>query len=137
IKKYFTKLSLFFLIIFFTQCRNGLPSGDVDNGGLTLPQNFQAVVVVDSLGGARHIAVNDNGDIYVKLRASYPDGSNVVLRDENNDGKADIIKKFGVYNDPMGYGTAMRIYNGYLYFSSTGDVFRCRLKPGEMLPDTA
>ena len=37
----------------------------------------------------------------------------------------------------MGYGTAMRIYNGYLYFSSTGDVFRVKLRPGELLPDTA
>ncbi len=102
-----------------------------------LPGNFAAVVVVDSLGSARHLAVNDNGDIYVKLRASYHDGSNVALRDEDNDGKADIIKKFGVYSDTMGYGTAMRIQNGYLYYSSTGDVFRCKLKPGELLPDTA
>jgi len=102
-----------------------------------LPGNFEAVVVADSVGPARHLAVNDNGDIYIKLRASYPEGSNVALRDENNDGKADIIKKFGIYIDTMGYGTAMRINNGYLYFSSTGDVFRCKLKPGELLPDTA
>ncbi len=135
-----TKLSigfcLFFIILFLAQC-NRRPSDDTDNGGLMLPQNFKAIIVVDSLGGARHIAINENGDIYVKLRASYPDGSNVVLRDENNDGKADIIKKFGVYTDSMGYGTAMRIYNGYVYFSSAGDVFRCKLKPGEMLPDTS
>ncbi len=136
IKKILKRLPLFFFITFFIQCKNGLPSGDKDNGGLMLPQNFEAVVVVDSLGPARHLAINDNGDIYVKLRNSYADGSNVVLRDENNDGKADIIKKFGVYTDSMNYGTAMRINNGYLYFSSTGDVFRCKLKPGEMLPDT-
>ena len=130
---------LFFIwiITFFVQCRNtGLPSGDSDNGGLMLPGNFEAVVVADSVGPARHLAVNDNGDIYIKLRASYLDGSNVALRDKNNDGKADIIKKFGIYTDRMGYGTAMRIHKGYLYFSSTGDVFRCKLKPGELLPDT-
>ncbi|MEP6595012.1 MAG: c-type cytochrome [Ginsengibacter sp.] len=127
----------FFLIIFFTQCKNGSPRGDADNGGLLLPKNFEAVVVVDSLGGARHLAINDNGDIYVKLRASYPDGSNVALRDENNDGKADIVKKFSVYEDPYGYGTAMRIHNGYLYYSSSNQVFRCKLKPGELLPDTS
>jgi len=136
IKKYLTTVSFFLFIIFLTQCRRGLPSGDPGNGGLMLPQNFEAVVVVDSLGGARHIAVNDNGDIYVKLRASYPDGSNVALRDEDNDGKADIIKKFSVYTDPYGYGTAMRINNGYLYYSSSNQVFRCKLKPGELLPDT-
>lgn len=130
---------LFFilLITFFVQCRNrGLPEGDADNGGLMLPGDFEAVVVADSVGPARHLVVNDNGDIYVKLRASYPDGSNVALRDKNNDGKADIIRKFGIYTDTFGYGTAMRIYGGYLYFSSTGDVFRCKLKPGKLLPDT-
>ena len=120
-----------------TGCGSGLPDGDPDNGGLFLPGGFEAVVVADSLGPSRHLAVNDNGDIYVKLRASYPDGSNVALRDEDGDGKADIIKKFGIYTDSMGYGTAMRIHNGYLYFSSTGDVFRVQLKPGELLPDTA
>lgn len=126
----------FSVFIFFTRCKNtGLPEGDRDNGGLFLPGNFEAVVVADSVGPARHLAVNSNGDIYVKLRASYPDGSNVALRDEDNDGKADIIKKFGVYKDSMGYGTAMRIYNGYLYFSTAEEVYRCKLKPGELLPD--
>ena len=124
--------------IFFIKCENtGLPPGDPNNGGLILPGNFEAVVVIDSIGPARHLVVNDNGDIYVKLRASYPDGGNVALRDKDNDGKADIIKKFGVYTDTFGYGTAMRINKGYLYFSSTGDVFRSKLEPGELLPDTS
>src|ERR1051325_11300647 len=132
------KAFLFFLIVFaFSQCRNsGLPRGDADNGGLFLPVNFEAVVVVDSIGSARHLAVNDNGDIYVKLRSAYPDGGNVALRDEDNDGKADIIKKFSIYIDSFGYGTAMRIHNGYLYYSSSTDIYRCKLKPGQLLPDT-
>ena len=138
IRAFFKGLFFILIISFFIKCSNtGLPPGDTDNGGLLLPGNFEAVVVIDSVGPARHLAINDNGDIYIKLRASYPDGSNVALRDKNNDGKADIIKKFGIYNDPMGYGTAMRINNGYLYFSSTVDVFRCKLKPGELLPDTS
>src|SRR5437868_4262004 len=136
-RKLFTGLALFSLVIIFvTGCRNRLPAGDPGNGGLILPGNFEAVVVADNLGGARHIAVNDNGDIYVKLRAAYPDGGNVVLRDENNDGKADIIKKFSLYSDPGSYGTAMRIHNGYLYFSSTGTVYRCKLIPGKLVPDS-
>src|SRR5258705_10411846 len=44
-----------------------LPKGDADNGGLLLPGNFDALLVVDSIGPARHLAVNDNGAIYVKL----------------------------------------------------------------------
>ncbi len=126
------------IILTFAQCNNkGLPPGDADNGGLYLPGDFQAVVVADSLGAARHIAVNDNGDVYVKLRASYPNGSNIALRDENNDGKAEVIERFGFYADTMGYGTAMRINNGYIYYSSTNQIFRSKLKPGKLLPDTA
>jgi glucose/arabinose dehydrogenase len=134
----FCGLFLFFLVVLFAQCNTytQLPAGDPDNGGLILPGSFEAVVVADSLGGARHLAINDNGDIYVKLRASYPDGSNVALRDVDNDGKADIIKKFSVYTDTFNYGTAMRIYNGYLYYSSSNDIYRCKLKPGQLLPDT-
>jgi len=51
------------------QCQGPqLPPGDPDNGGLFLPEGFEAVVVADSLGSARHLAVNHNGDVYVKLR---------------------------------------------------------------------
>jgi len=132
----FIVIFLVFIITTFTQCRPGLPPGDPDNGGLMLPGNFEAVVVADNLGGARHIAINDNGDIYVKLRAAYPDGGNVALRDENNDGKADIIKRFGIYTDRAGYGTAMRIHNGYLYFSSPSTIYRCKLIPGKLEPDS-
>lgn len=97
------------------------------NGGLMLPGNFEAVVVADSIGSARHLAVNSNGDIYVKLRASYKKGSNVAMRDTDGDGKADIIEYFSVYDDSYNYGTAMRIHKGYLYYSSSGQIFRCKL----------
>jgi len=50
--------------------RMELPKGDPGNGGLFLPGNFEAIVVADSIGPARHLAVNDNGDIYVKLSHS-------------------------------------------------------------------
>src|SRR5687768_18084832 len=49
--------------------QKGLPSCDADNGGLTLPAGFCALVVHDGgIGEGRHIVVNDNGDIYVILR---------------------------------------------------------------------
>ncbi|MCC6289700.1 MAG: PQQ-dependent sugar dehydrogenase [Chitinophagaceae bacterium] len=122
----------------FTGCRHkGLPDGDADNGGLFLPKGFEAVVVVDSLTGAvRHLAVNDNGDIYVKLRFPQPEGGNAALRDEDNDGKADVVKLFDDYIDKSSYGTAMRIHNGYLYFSSVTRVFRQKLTPGELVPES-
>ena len=47
----------------------GLPSCDANNGGLTLPPGFCALVVHEGgIGEGRHIVVNDNGDIYVILR---------------------------------------------------------------------
>ena len=113
-----------------------LPKGDPDNGKLALPDGFEAVVVADSVGRARHIAVNENGDIYMKLRGVTSQGGSVALRDTTGDGKADIIKYFGTYKDPRSYGTAMRIYKGYIYFSTTGIVYRNKLIPGQLLPDT-
>ncbi len=113
-----------------------LPAGELDNGGLFLPGNFEAIVVVDSLEGrARHIAVNDNGDIYVKSRFSNAEGRNVAMRDTNGDGKADVIEKFGKYENERSYGTAMRIHNGYLYFSSELIVYRQKLTPGSLIPE--
>jgi glucose/arabinose dehydrogenase len=115
---------------------SGLPQGDSDNGGLALPGDFEAVVVADSLGRARHLAVNKNGDIYVKLRV--PDAQNrgsVALRDLNNDGKADLIEYFGDYPDTGNYGTAMRIHKGYLYFTTAGEVLRTKLTPGKLVPE--
>src|SRR5882672_12107637 len=123
------KVILLLLVVFtLTRCKDKLPPGDPGNGGLFLPRGFEAVVVVDSLRGrARQLAVNDNGDIYVKSRFSKPDARNAVLRDTNGDGKADSIKEFGSYEKERTYGTAMRIHKGYLYFSSELTVYRYKL----------
>ena len=116
-----------------------LPPGDPNNGGLFLPRHFEAVVVVDSIGRARHIAVNDNGDIYVKLTyndALHGQGGTVALRDINQDGKADILAYFGEYKDEGGLPVGVTIHNGYLYTSTVKNVLRNKLIPGELLPDT-
>jgi len=43
-------------------------TADTDNGGITLPEGFSALVVAEETGRGRHISVNTNGDIYVSLR---------------------------------------------------------------------
>lgn len=106
-----------------------------ESGGLLLPAGFEATIVADSIGPARHLVVNDNGDIYVNLRRSFEDGGLVALRDTSGDGKADIIKKFWNFDEPGNYHTAARIYNGYLYFSSNLRVYRTKLIPGKLLPE--
>jgi glucose/arabinose dehydrogenase/cytochrome c553 len=127
-----------FLLLMLSRCSNEkrLPKGDADNGGLFLPDGFEAVVVADSIGRARHLAVNDNGDIYVKLRSPDSSKGSVALRDTDNDGKADIIQTFGDYPDSGSYGTGMRIHKGYLYFSTAGIVYRTKLTPGKLIPET-
>ncbi len=133
---YFKSVVLFLLLVGFTHCtlRNELPPGDADNGGLFLPDQFEAVVVAESTGPARHMAVSDEGIIYVKLRSPKPKGI-VALQDRNNDGKADSIVYFGDYKDEGAYGTAMRIYRGYLYFTTAGQLYRVKLTPGKMIPE--
>ncbi len=105
------------------------------NGGLFLPGGFEALVVTEGVGPSRHIAVNDNGDIYVKLRTATGRNGNVALRDEDNDGKADIIERFGDYPNDGKFGTEMKINNGYLYFSSELVVYRQKLEENKLIPE--
>ena len=67
-----------------------LPACDPDNGGITLPAGFCAVVVADQVGAPRHLAVAQNGDLFVALQ-SRPGGV-LALRDTTGDGKADVTE---------------------------------------------
>src|SRR5580658_1592260 len=88
-----------------TTKNNNSPQGDVT---LILPSGFNAVVFADNLGGARHLAVNANGDVYVKL-SKLKNGKGILrLRDTNGDGVAEDIKGFGDFP-----GTGIAIGNGY------------------------
>ena len=111
-----------------------VPSTDPGNGGLILPQGFGALVVADSVGPARHLAVNTNGDIYIKLRIDTGDKGNMALRDVDGDGKADIFKRFGDYPNDGRFATEMKIHNDYLYYSSELVVYRQKLDPNNLIP---
>ena len=105
-----------------------------DNGGITLPAGFCATVFADDIGHARHIVVNTNGDVYVNTwsgpyyqGATKPGGFLVALRDTSNDGKADIIKRFGPGAQRRnGGGTGIGIYKGALY-AEEGDTLTKRI----------
>jgi glucose/arabinose dehydrogenase len=105
-----------------------------DNGGITLPDGFCATVFADTLGHARHIVVASNGDVYVNTwsgkyyqGATHPGGFLIALRDTNNDGKADIIKRFGPDTQHKnGGGTGIGIYKGALY-AEEGDTITKRI----------
>jgi glucose/arabinose dehydrogenase len=105
-----------------------------DNGGITLPNGFCATVFADTLGHARHIVVASNGDVYVNTwsgkyyqGATHPGGFLIALRDTNNDGKADIIRRFGPDSQHRnGGGTGVGIYKGALY-AEEGDTITKRI----------
>lgn len=124
-----------FIGLLLHSCSQTMPVGDPDNGGLALPDGFEALVVVDSVGRARHLAVRNNGDIYVKLRIPGEEGENVALRDHDGDGKADEVVRWGHYGHKGRYGNAMRIHDGYLYLSTAGEVYRHRLRRRALLPE--
>lgn len=99
---------------------------------LTLPQGFKAIVVAENLGRGRHIAVRDNGDIYVSLiREKEGQGAYVALRDEDGDGTADRVEYFGSRG-----GTGLEIFNGYLYAQRRDDIVRWKLPEGDDLVPT-
>ncbi len=130
---------LLFISALLFQCTNktDLPAGDPGNGGLLLPDGFEALVVADSTGKARHLAVNTNGDIYIKLVSSEKGKSIVALRDTTGDGKADIQVNFGGRDTARTYyGTGMTIHNDYLYYSSATEVFRNKLSGEKLIPES-
>ena len=90
------------------------------NSDITLPPGFSAVTVMEELGRNRHITVNSNGDIYVKLER-LKDGKGIyVLRVVN--GKYEVVNSFGDYG-----GTGIALKNGFLYASSDESVYRYKL----------
>ena len=120
-----------------------------DNGGITLPTGFCATVFADTIGHARHLVVTPNGDVYVNTWSgpyysgpTHPGGFLVALRDTNNDGKADIIKRFGAdaqHNN--GGGTGIGFYKGAVY-AEEGDtlakrIVRYAISTDSMTPSSA
>ncbi len=129
------KIIILIILTFFYNCNQTELISDSDNGGLLLPDGFGALVVNDGVGESRHIAINSNGDIYVKLRTDTGKNGNVALRDVDGDGKADIIKRFGDYPNDGRFATEMKIHNGYLYYSSELVVYRQKLDDSKLVPE--
>ncbi|WP_440998487.1 PQQ-dependent sugar dehydrogenase [Fodinibius sp. SL11] len=98
---------------------------------LQLPEGFQAVVVAEDVGPARHLTIRDNGDIYLALSEKQDGAGTAALRDTNGDGVADEIKYFGEHT-----GTGIAIRDGYLYRSSDLEVFRYEMPEKNLIPSS-
>jgi glucose/arabinose dehydrogenase len=109
---------------------------DPDNGGLTLPRGFCALVVADGLGAARHLAVAPNGDLYVALQPQVAgrggparSGGVVALRDTDGDGRYDTHETIGAEST-----TGIALRNGYLYVAHPRTVQRYKMTAGRLTP---
>jgi hypothetical protein len=114
-----------------------------DNGGITLPQAFCATVFADGLGQARHIAVTQDGTVYVNTwRSPYrknakipPGGFLVALRDDNRDGVAETVRRFGEGSESgASGGTGIALHRGYLYAEEGERIVRYPLLEGGLVP---
>ena len=112
-----------------------------DNGGLKLPPGFCATIFADTLGHARHAVVGPSGIVYVNTWSGpyyttppKAGGFVVALRDTNNDGRADIVARFGSTPPNGSGGTGIGIYNGYLYVEEGHSILRYQLAGANPAP---
>jgi glucose/arabinose dehydrogenase len=101
-----------------------------EDAGIRVPQGFDATIFADGVGRARHIAVRDNGDVFVALREPQEGGGVVALRDDDGDGAADHSVYFGEHA-----GTGLAIHDGFLYASSDEAIYRYALPEDDLAPD--
>jgi glucose/arabinose dehydrogenase len=100
--------------------------------GLILPPGFHASIVADGLGPIRHLAVRDNGDIYVSTPVDKQNsGSGIIALHLDTNYKAVQVEHFGT----VAGGTAIRIYKGALYAASPSAIYRFTFgERNELLP---
>lgn len=115
------------ITLFYTSCL--AQQSDVV---IKVPSGFSTSNVAKNFGRVRHIVVNNNGDLYMKLEKLYNGKGIIRLRDTNKDGKMDDTLKFGNY-----VGTGIALKDGYLYASSNSEVFRYKLDNQLNIIDTA
>ena len=120
------------------------PECDPGNGGITLPDGFCASVYADDLGHTRHLAVAAGGAVYVNSWSSQytgmknaPGGFVVGLRDDNGDGRADLVERFGTVHreGKPGGGTGIAVHGDGLYVEVDGKIVRYRLGRGTLVPE--
>src|ERR1043165_7391214 len=71
-----------------TPAQEAARSAPIDTS-IKLPDGFVATIFADGLNRPRHIAVRDNGDVYVALRG----GGIMALHDKDGDGAADDMQR--------------------------------------------
>ena len=109
---------------------------DPDNGGITLPAGFCAVVVSDSVGRARHIEVAANGDVLLALNNDR--GSGPVRYSRRSGSSSGPGRRRAERTRSTGLGTTAETRFSWLenalYFATDDAVFRYPFPEGSTDP---
>lgn len=100
---------------------------DRDNAGLKLRPGFCAQVVAETKEDPRHLTVSPAGDLFLSVRHEHE--GVIAMRDTTGDGKADVIRSFGV-----GPGSDIQWIDGSLYFATLRAVVRWSMPSGQLEP---
>lgn len=108
-------------------------------GGLKLPVGFCATIFADSVGAVRHMVVTSGGDVLANMQgarrtspvAAVASGQ-VALRDNDRDGRADVVQRFGT-----GGGTGIALYKDFLYADVGTAIVRFRISWRDLRPTGA
>ena len=101
--------------------------------GLRLPAGFHASVVAEGLGAVRHLAVRDNGDIYVSTprdQKGLGKGGGIIALRLDASHRAVDVQHFGSIDG----GTGIRFHDGALYATSPAGVFRFAFSGNALVP---
>src|SRR5215831_16412676 len=101
--------------------------------GLRLPAGFHAVVIAEALGPIRHLAVRENGDIYISTprdQQGNGKGAGIIALHLNAAHVVDQVQHFGSVDG----GTGIRFFKGALYASSPSGIYRFAFNGNELVP---
>src|SRR5882757_6280340 len=111
--------------------------------GISLSPAFCASIFADNIGHARHLVVAPSGVVYVNTwSGNYynsdpipPGGFLVALKDTQNTGKADVVKRFGESKaEGSAGGTGIAIYQGAVYAEVNDRIMRYTLATNAIVP---
>lgn len=111
------------------------PAPRSPQASLRVPAGFQSNIFADGLTSARWLAVAPNGDVFLAepdRQGSTPEspgrGKITVLRDANNDGKAEVRE---TYVEGLKWPHGMAFYNGNFYVADALGIYRYAYKDGD------
>src|ERR1700730_2101367 len=124
---------------------NAAPTtGCPDTGtGITLSPGFCASIFADNIGHDRHLVVSPSGVVYVNTWSGVyynsgpvpAGGFLVALKDTQNTGKADAVKRFGESKaEGAAGGTGIALYQDAIYAEVNDSIMRYALGANEIVP---